>query len=71
MKTTISVETVTDRIGEHVLASTVREANDEDIELAKHLHSLGKCPHNVVLDEEGWLYDFRSCYTCGKGLGTV
>ena len=65
------VEIVTERIGNHVLASNIRDATEEDILRDKQLHEQGKCPHNVVVDTLSWMYDFRSCYTCGKGLGTV
>lgn len=71
METEIFVETVTDRINQHILASTIRPATDEDIRQAQELHEQGKCPHNIVVDTELWLYDYRQCYTCGKGLGTV
>jgi hypothetical protein len=64
-------ENVTERIGEHVVASTIRPATEEDVSKAKSLHVDGKCPHTIVKDMSGWPYDFRSCAICGKGLGTV
>ena len=64
-------EKVTDRIGNHILASTVTVATEEQIKEAKDLHENGNCPHTIVEDEVGWLYDTRSCAICGKGLGTV
>lgn len=67
----VFVETVTDRIGHHVLASNIRQATMEDVKKAVELYKNGKCSHNIVADEQGWLYDFRSCFVCGKGLGTV
>lgn len=67
----VSVETVTERIGGHILASTVRPATEEDVRIAREEHARGECKHNVVEDTSGWLYDTRSCYICGKGLGTV
>jgi hypothetical protein len=70
-KTKPFFEEVTERIGEHVLASKIRDATPEDIEKAKKLHKLGKCPHNIVFDTLGYMYDFRECFICGKGLGTV
>lgn len=60
-------EEVTERIGNCVLASKVRKATAEDVAKAAEQHAAGMCPHNIVVDE----YDFRSCFTCGKGLGTV
>ena len=65
------VETVTERVGQHVLASTIRPATQEDIDACRKLHEAGACPHNIVQDEAGWLYDYRSCGVCGAGLGTV
>ena len=65
------VETVTERLGEHVLASTIRPATAMDVAVAIRLHSEGKCPHNVVEDTPGWMYDFRACAICGTGLGVV
>ncbi len=67
----LSVETVTERIGVHILASTVRAATQEDVDIATRLHQQGKCPHNVVKDHAYWLYDTRECAICGQGLGTV
>jgi len=64
-------EEVTARIGEFVISSNVRPATDDEIEEAARLHLEGECPHNIVVDTEGWPYDLRSCYTCGKGLGHV
>jgi hypothetical protein len=67
----VFVEDVTERIGIHVLASTVRGATKEDIKRSLRLHKKGVCDHKVVEDSYGWMYDFRSCAICGKGLGTV
>jgi hypothetical protein len=67
----VFVETVTERIGRSVLASTIRPATKEDVEKARALKAKGQCPHNVIVDQAGWPYDLRSCYVCGEGLGTV
>lgn len=67
----VFIETVTERIGNHILASTIRPATEEDVRIAREEHARGECKHNVVEDESGQLYDTRSCYICGKGLGTV
>jgi hypothetical protein len=32
---------------------------------------LPKCEHIVRVDQPGWLYDFRSCYSCNAGLGAI
>lgn len=64
-------EEVTERIGNCVLASKIRDATKEEIARAAEQHAAGKCPHNIVVDEYAYMYDFRSCFTCGKGLGTV
>ena len=65
------IETVTERFAGHIVASDVRLATEKEIEAARKLHEAGKCPHNIVVDEKGWLYDYRSCFVCGCGLGTV
>lgn len=64
------VETVTERIGRHVLASTIRPATQEDVDKARAAHAEGKCTH-ICKDDHGWLYDTRCCIICGAGLGTV
>jgi len=64
-------EDVMERIGGHVIASTVRPATAEEIVAAQRLYEKGKCHHNIIQDKQGWMYDFRSCFTCGKGLGIV
>lgn len=64
-------EVVTERIGPHILASTLRPATPADIAEAERLHALGQCPHTIVEDESGWLYSFRRCVTCGRGLGAI
>ena len=67
----VFVETVTERIGRHILASNIRPATPKDIEEAAVLHAKGNCPHTCVKDHQGWMYDSRVCFTCGQGLGTV
>lgn len=71
MNENLYVEEVTERFCGVVIASKIRPATPEDIEKAKALHKLGECPHNVVKDDHGWLYDIRYCAICGEGLGTV
>lgn len=65
-------EVVTDRIGRHVLASHLLEVSEEEIDAAKiNYQETGNCDHSIVFDEPCWMYDIRSCYICGEGLGTV
>lgn len=64
-------EHIKEMIGEHVVASYVRVATEEEISVAKAMHEQGICPHTIVVDQEGWPYDTRSCAICGKGLGAI
>lgn len=64
-------EIVRERFMGQVIASDIHPATEAEIALAQSLHLQGKCPHNIVIDEPGWLYDFRSCYTCEAGLGAI
>jgi hypothetical protein len=71
MDYSIFVETVTHTFCGHIVGSTIRSATEDDIQIAQALHAVGKCTHRVVKDTPGWLYDFRSCFVCGKGLGAI
>lgn len=65
-------EVVTERIGRAVVASYLLEVSEEEIDVAKTSYQkTGNCDHSIVSDEPGWMYDIRSCYICGEGLGTV
>jgi hypothetical protein len=64
-------EEVTEEVCGVVLASNVRLATEDEIKAAKKLHEEGDCPCVIVVDEKGWLYDFRRCAICGQGLGLV
>jgi len=64
-------EEVESRSGGDIVISTVRPATPEEIANAKLLHERGACPHSIVNDEKGWMYDYRYCVTCGKGLGVI
>lgn len=68
---TLYFEKVKETFNGVVISSTISVATKNQIDQAKRLHLEGKCPHNIIYDEYGWLYDFRICATCGKGLGTV
>lgn len=54
-----------------IVGSTVQLATEEEIEYARLQYSLGKCPHDIVYDEPGWLYDSRTCGVCGISLGFI
>lgn len=64
-------EEVTERYAGIVIGSNIREASQEEITEARNLHNQGKCPHTIVYDEYGYMYDCRTCHTCGAPLGTV
>jgi len=70
--TTPFKEIVTERIGNNILASRIEEVTEEEIKSSKKLFETQNiCAHSIVVDYRSWLYDFRSCHICGKGLGTV
>jgi hypothetical protein len=64
-------EDVQERLGPHVLRSTCRPATVAEVEECVRRHMEGDCPHTIVQDERGWLYDSRSCAVCGRSLGFV
>lgn len=66
------VEVVTSRMGNVILASTVKPASEQDIQEAKEqFANTGKCDHRIVVDEDCWPYSVRSCYICNAGLGVL
>ena len=65
------VEEVTETVGGHIVASSVRKATSEEIESAEKLHADGKCPHTIIADEDLWPYYLRRCVTCRKDLGLI
>ena len=65
------VETVLETFGGHIIRSEVKAASSQDIEDANKTHLEGKCKHSIVYDTPGWMYDERTCFTCGKGLGLI
>ena len=71
MSKKVFFEEVLETIGEVVIQSNIREATADEIVEAERLYKEGKCPHNIIYDEIGFLNDFRMCHTCGKSLGTV
>ena len=68
---TIWFEKVREKIGHVVLASDCLEVTEERLDDNLKLFYAGKCPHEIIEDEDMWLYDVRSCAICGQGLGTV
>lgn len=62
------VEEVLERINEHIIQSRCRPATEAEIAEARNKPV---CDHTIVVDEPGWMYDYRSCYICGHGLGAV
>jgi hypothetical protein len=64
-------EEILERFNGQVIRSNIREATPEDIKQAVALYMEGKCPHTIVYDEPGWLYDARICGVCGAGLGLI
>lgn len=56
---------------QHVMMSTLRKPTPEEIRIAEELHAQGKCPHTIVYDKQGWMYDTRYCGTCGICLGLI
>ena len=64
-------EEVTARSRGDIVLSIVRPATTEEIKEARRLHEHGECPHNIVVDKKGWMYDYRVCVTCGKGMGAI
>lgn len=71
MKRKVFFEEVIEKVAGIVVQSNIREATGDEIVEAEILHKEGKCPHTIVYDEYGPIYDFRICHTCGQSLGTV
>lgn len=70
--TEVMREVVTHRHGDTILASRLEDITECELEKAqKDFESSRECDHSLVKDEPGWLYDFRSCAICGKGLGAI
>lgn len=65
------VENVTESFGGQIISSDVTPATEKDVREAQTLHGQGNCPHNIVTDEAGYMYDTRTCFVCGKFLGLI
>lgn len=64
-------EEVIEKIDDKIIMSDVRLATLQEISRDKFFNKEGKCKHNIVRDERGWMYDYRFCDTCGKFLGLI
>ncbi len=64
-------EEVTERIGDTVIASTVREATEKEIETAILLYEIGVCQHKIIYDVKDWPYDMRYCGICEAFIGLI
>ncbi len=72
MKSKIYFEDVKERFCGHITSSTLRDASDDEISDARQqFKKTGKCNHNLIQDTAAWLYDYRDCAICGKGLGAI
>ena len=49
--------------------SVVRKQIETLTEREKALEK--SCNHRVIYDDPGFMYDFRSCFGCGKGMGLI
>ena len=66
------VEIVLERFLGRVVRSTLRKANQEEIEEAKQRYeTTGECSHNLIDDEPNFMYHFRYCGTCGVFLDLI
>lgn len=69
------IEIVTQQIEGLVLESEVRLATEEEILEAKEKFKNGNCSCNttkrLIVDQKAFIYDYRTCALCGKGLGIV
>lgn len=65
------IEVVREKFVGYIISSVLRVATKEEIETVEKLYQHGQCPHTLVTDKPGWLYDVRTCVTCGKGLGLI
>ena len=55
-----------------IVASNLRKASEEEVEEARLKYAVkGECDHSLVIDEDCWIYNVRSCAICKTGLGTT
>lgn len=65
------VEIPTIKMGEHIIASTARQATENEISDCRELHSAGKCPHSVFIDKPAYMYDLRHCAICDRFIAFI
>lgn len=65
------LERVTAHGVSHVLHSKLRKPTIEEVAAEIDNHASNRCNGTITVDDIGWLYDFRSCAICDRGLGTV
>lgn len=70
-KNKVYFEKVKEKICNIVSTSEIAKATPSQIQEAVALHQKGKCPHNIIRDEAGYIYDIRYCAICGKCLGLI
>jgi hypothetical protein len=54
-----------------VIASKVREATKEEIEIARQEFANDNCKHRLHKDEAGFMYIERKCAFCGEFLDYI
>lgn len=54
-----------------VIASHIEDMSESEIENSIRLHKAGRCGHMPIRDEEGFMYDIRTCALCGAHLGFI
>lgn len=53
------------------MVNSIRVATKQEIEETRQSNLQGKCSHNVVYDEPGYMYHSRICGVCGKLVGLI
>ncbi len=71
-ETTIFREIVKERFCGQIISSDIVPASESDISSARaQYQETQSCNHEFVVDEKGWLYDYRKGAVCGKGMGAI
>lgn len=53
------------------IVSTFRKPTDEEISSALTVVNKEDCKHTLFYDTPSYMYDIRSCATCGRLLGLI